>query len=170
MSSPGIANVGTRAIQLGERPDETAHFIAELRDHMSAGKYLQWRGTVTPSVATESLWHLPPPASTAPDGAERIKAWQTRFRPGLCYFRRGPGFVQIRDIRFPAAASYTIDDEALLRIFTDCLEPRMLAELTQREREGVELLLSENLALRVGDHVVTIPYRMRRWPVPASEV
>ncbi|WP_220447522.1 DUF5825 family protein [Nonomuraea diastatica] len=86
-------------------------------------------------------------------------------------YRRGPGFLQVKDMRDPAAAArMIIDDGALGSAFTHCLRPRRLPDLGAAERDAVDVLIDERLVLRCGDLVVTLPNRMRRWPVPAMSV
>lgn len=153
---------------LGRTAVESAKFIAGLRDLMSAGAVARWRGAVTPAL-TESaaLHHLPPP-----HGAEEVLGpWRSRFRLGLCYYRRGPDFIHIKDIRDPSAgAAYVLDDPLLVRAFTRCLSPTRLPDVAVDERAAIDLLLAEHLLLRLDDCVVTLPYHMRRWPIPATLV
>jgi len=116
----------------------------------------------------DDLYHLPPPRQ---DGSadERVLRWQAAFRPGLCYYRTGPGFVEVRDVRRPAdAARLTIDDQLLISVFTTCLSPTAAADLDADSLAAAETLLAERLLLRFADVLLTAPYRMRRWPIPAG--
>jgi hypothetical protein len=138
--------------------------VAALRDAFGTGRVLNWRVEAMPRTVVPLLWHLPPPGNAAPDFAE----WRSVFRPGLCYYRRGPGFVQVKDVRDPEeAGSFTIDEPHVLRAFLRCLRPTALTDLDALERDAAEALLDERLLLRAADQVVVLPYRMRRWPVPA---
>ncbi|MFI0450223.1 DUF5825 family protein [Actinomadura sp. 6N118] len=154
-------------IRLGEQPDQTLQFIHRLREGVGVGAVHTWRGEIVPPIRADLLCHLPPPAGNG-NGAEE---WRSRFRVGLCYYRQGPGFVQIKDVRdHDTAATFVIDTPALLTGFLRCLEPTPLADLTLDQQEAAEALVNERLLLRLGDHVLTLPYRMKRWPVPAPLV
>lgn len=154
-------------IRLGERPEPTLWFIGLLRDRLSEGVITQWRGELVDTMDVTVLHHLPPPTGVD----SRIDEWRAAFRVGLCYFRKGPAFIQIKDVRnAEASANFILDDPALIFAFTRFLQPRSLTRLEPTERDATDTLLAEGLLLRVGDHATTLPYRMSRWPVPATLV
>ncbi|MEH1129502.1 DUF5825 family protein [Micromonospora sp. CPCC 206061] len=157
----------SEVIRLGERPEPTLRFIGLLRDRLSEGVITQWRGELVDTMDVTALHHLPPPTGVG----SRIDEWQATFRVGLCYFRKGPAFIQIKDVRnAEASANFILDDPALIIAFTHYLQPRSLTGLESTERDATDTLLAEGLLLRVGDHATTLPYRMSRWPVPATLV
>lgn len=154
-------------IRLGERPEPTLRFVGRLRDRLSEGVITPWRGELVDRMDVTALHHLPPPTGVD----SRIDEWRAVFRVGLCYFRKGPAFIQIKDVRnAEASASFILDEPALITAFTRYLQPRSLTRLESTERDATETLLAEGLLLRVGDHATTLPYRMSRWPVPATLV
>jgi hypothetical protein len=159
--------VAGEVMRLGGRPEPTLRFIGLLRDRLSGGVVTQWRGELVDTIDVTALHHLPPPTGADP----RIDEWRAAFRVGLCYFRKGPAFIQIKDVRnADASANFILDDPALVDAFTHYLQPRSLARLEPAEREATDTLLAEGLLLRMGDHATTLPYRMSRWPVPATLV
>lgn len=147
-----------------DEPTAALQVIADVRDAMSAGRILGWRAETIPPAAAPLLWHLPPPSGVG----QELRDWRARFRAGLCYYRRGPGFVQVKDVREPDdAAGIVLDQPAVLGVFSRCLRPTSLADLDPAEGDAAEALLAERLLLRIADEVLVLPYRMRRWPVPA---
>ena len=114
------------------------------------------------------LYHLAPPV----DGGTSLDAWRARHRPGLCYYRRGPGFVNVKDVRSDAtAARFSIDvgderDDPIAVLEGVC----RVDELSAPTRSLLEELDRERLSLRLEDSATLLPYRMRRWPIPALEV
>ena len=138
---------------------------------MAAGVVERWTGVVADNVDTTLLHHLPQPeraAAQAADTDPRLIAWAAAFRPALCYYRVGPGFIQVKDIRDPAAsARLTLDYAAHRQLFLRCLRPTVVDDLTGAERAAVAALAAERLLLIVDGLAVTVPYRMRRWPIPA---
>ena len=65
---------------------------------------------------------------------------------------------------------FVLDDPLLVWTFTRCLLPTHLPDVAVNERAAIDALLAENLMLRLDDCVVTLPYRMTRWPIPATVV
>ncbi|MEW1828170.1 DUF5825 family protein [Streptomyces sp. NPDC088196] len=129
-----------------------------VRWHLRAGRRAE------PSLTAHHLTHLQPPVSL--DGgrsAERLAEWRTRFYVGRCVWRRGPGFVQIRDRR-----------DGVLQRF-DLIRPeyvRAVALLEDQRADGVDpevldTLRAEHLVLDFGGRVWWAPYRIDRWPVPS---
>lgn len=145
-------------------PEAAAGAVAWLRDSLSEGELPRWRAVGLPAAQVPLLVHLPPPES----GGDEHARWRSAFRRGLCYFRRGPGFVQVKDVRDPtSSAGFVLDVPEVIEVFLRCLRP---TPATGVDADAAEVLLHERLLLRVGDQLVTLPYRMRRWPVPAMAV
>ncbi|MCK1823382.1 DUF5825 family protein [Streptomyces sp. XM83C] len=108
------------------------------------------------------LSHLHPPLRIegVPDAEEALYTWRTQHY--LCKFvwRRGPGFVQIRDRRWGELRRFTADEPEYqaaieaLDFGTDHRDvpPAVLADLA-----------GELLVLRVGDLGWWLPYRVNRW-------
>lgn len=168
---PGGVDVSPSPIRLGARPVETVHFIARLRDNLTDGTTTRWHGDVTSALPTPLLWHLPPPVYPRAGLNEQVDMWRSRFRFGLCYYRLGPDFIHVKDIRNPkASASFVLDQPVLTQVFAECLSPRHFSELRSAQQEAAEALIGEGLLLRLEDHIVTLPSRMLHWPVPATEV
>ncbi|MEV0326829.1 DUF5825 family protein [Micromonospora echinospora] len=96
---------------------------------------------------------------------------KSTFRLGLCYYRQGPGFLGVRDVRDPAeSAVYVLDEPPLREAFLRCLTPQRLDDWPAQGQAAAEELIAEGLLLRRGGLAVTLPYRMRVWPVPATAV
>ncbi|MGW7544331.1 DUF5825 family protein [Streptomyces sp. NPDC054770] len=129
-----------------------------VRWHLRAGR------RADPALTAHHLTHLQPPVSL--DGgrsAERLAEWRTRFYVGRCVWRRGPGFVQIRDRR-----------DGVLQRF-DLIQPEYVQAVTLLEdarADGVDpgvlaALRAEHLVLDFGGRDWWAPYRIDRWPVPS---
>lgn len=148
--------------------------VIRLRRQLENGIAGPWAETLPGALDTRLLHHLPPPA--VPSGAEpqsadpRLEPWRAAFRLGLCYYRHGPGFIQVKDVREPrAAARITIDQAPLIDAFLRCGEqPVHLASQAGDDQAALEVLLREGLLLQFGPFVTTAPYRMRCWPIPAG--
>jgi hypothetical protein len=145
---------------------ETLGVVRLLREATANGLPVSWHADVDGRFDVSPLFHLPPP-ETATDEAS-LDAWRLRHRPGLCYYRVGPDFVSIKDVRCAdAAARFRLGAVAEFR----ALEPIVRVEsLDAAAGALLEDLERERLVLRLGGFATLLPSRMRRWPVPAREV
>ncbi|MET8470061.1 DUF5825 family protein [Streptomyces sp. NPDC006422] len=117
-----------------------------------------------------TLHHLPPPAQQDGEPAE-LTAWREAHAYGMLYHRRGPGFVTVMDRRErPASARFTLDHPDLLAAFDVLGDAAPLEELAPAHQEAARHLADEGLTLIVGGWAVTLPPRMRRWPVPCMAI
>ncbi len=158
-------------VALGDEPRSTALFVAFLRDSTTHLTGVEWRGTLAETVDPALLHHLPPPSDLGAGSDEIVARWRASYQYGTCYYRRGPGFLLVRDVRVAvSAARYTLDDPVLVATFLRCQEPASLNALTGEQREAVGLLHTERLVLRMADVVVGLPIRMLHWPIPSMAV
>jgi hypothetical protein len=129
-----------------------------VRWHLRAGR------RVYPRLTTHDLSHLQPPVSLdGPRSAERLAQWKSRFYIGRCVWRRGPGFVQIRDRR-----------DGVLQRF-DLVQPEYVHAVPLLEKQQTDAvdpgvltsLRAEHLVLDFGGLDWWAPYLIDRWPVPS---
>ncbi|MFV2127570.1 DUF5825 family protein [Micromonospora sp. LOL_013] len=125
------------------------------------------------------LWrvygHLRPPAAVEIVGADpetdpgtvAAAAWRDAFYFDKCTYRRGPGFVQVRDRRAGRLNLLTIDDPAYLAVLEQLLDG---AEMTTVDLDIAREFGEEGLVTKVGDRLVWLPHRLRRWPLPSMVV
>lgn len=167
-------------VDLGAGPDDAADadavrrlvLVRELTSHGIAVDWrlrlpgedaAQWRVYSHLQVPTELV--LAPECPTDP--REALAQWRESFYIDKCSYRHGPGFVQVRDRRSGALNLLTIDDPAYLAVFAMLVEGAPLAAVDLPiAREFGE----EGLVAKVGDQLVWLPYRLRRWPLPAMSI
>jgi Family of unknown function (DUF5825) len=106
------------------------------------------------------LSHLYPPGEVI--GAEDVRLeWQHSYHFFKCAYRRGPGFLQVRDRRSDVLRKITVDGPAHRAAIDDLLEgcpasavpPSILRDLT-----------TMRLVHLLGDTAWWLPYRVRQWP------
>ncbi|MYW45072.1 DUF5825 family protein [Streptomyces sp. SID161] len=157
-------------LDLGGTGRGTAEAVAFLRECQGLGLRVDWRATGTPSYDPALLHHLPPPARhlSSPD---ELTAWRAAYAYGVLHHRRGPDFVAVLDRRERGtAARLTLDHPALHDTFLRLLEPTPVDALDPARREALGLLAAERLVLAAGGWAVSLPPRIRRWPVPCTAV
>ncbi|WP_426749394.1 RiPP maturation radical SAM C-methyltransferase [Myxococcus sp. Y35] len=156
---------------LDERqPERSVHFIRFLRDSAAARLRVHWSGSASGAVKARALNHLEPPMA---GGEETLRAWKERHAYGRCYWRAGPDFVLIKDSRAGGDfARFTLEDGPLRDVFTRLSVPQRLDAFgtDETDREALDVLMEEDLVLRLGDWVVALPYQIKHWPVPFMSI
>jgi len=148
----------------------TLGLVRLLREAASVGLPVRWELGAVHGIDIPLLVHLPAPVASSaliPDVAE----WQRRHQPGLCYYRVGPGFVQIKDVRQPeGSARFRITGDQELSWFARLHDVISIEQLDTPGRALLDALLDARIALVSGPCATLLPHRMRRWPVPALDV
>ncbi|WP_435279981.1 DUF5825 family protein [Streptomyces sp. 1222.5] len=151
-----------------------ACFLRFLQQLSSFGARVHWQALRLPDCDPALLHHLPPPATVVQvdqNTRDAIATWQSNYQYGLCHYRVGPGFIEIRDGRDAGQMRrLTIANRTAVDSFEALLQPvasdRMNSEMNRLKME----LLKRRLLLRVGGWCFILPYRLRRWPVPHTSL
>ncbi|MER6913585.1 DUF5825 family protein [Streptomyces sp. NPDC000594] len=160
---------GTVDLARAEAGSDGAAAVAALvavRELTGHGIAVDWTVLLPPGAPDwRPLGHLHPPAEVLGGGDEVTAAWRDTFHSAKCGYRRGPGFIEVRDHRMDTFRRLVIRHprheqivEPLLRGVpaTDLAE----AVSTRYQRAG--------LLHRVGGHLWWAPYRLRRWPLSTT--
>lgn len=138
----------------------TLSFVRFLREATSAGVWVRWSGTVGPEIDAGLLCHLPPPESPEP-------AWRASHEAGLCYYRVGPGFIQVTDRRPGARPRHAVlNSQPHLDLFGTFLVPAPVPDSDDVPYAAFDELARGRLLLRIGDNAITLPHRLLCRPVP----
>jgi hypothetical protein len=131
------------------------HALVLLRELTSHGIVIDW--ALRAPRQWRLLSHLYPPSAVT--GAPQVaRAWREEYHHGKYVVRRGPGFVQIRDHRFGALKSSTIDDPGYLAALD-----RMMAGCPSADLPMKELL-------HLSGQICGLPCRPYRWPCPSMSL
>jgi len=158
-------------VPVGRDLDEDLRLLRFLREATRRTLRVEWTMGGRPLVEQRDLIHLVPPVDgDGPDAAACAAQWRADYRYGLYYYRNGPDFVTVKDVRPGGETVFlTIDGDSAAQF-------RAIAEATtadQLDAEGLSALadaVDYGLALRGERAVLMLPYRMRRWPVPYSAI
>jgi hypothetical protein len=144
---------------------QAAYALAAIAEFTGAGLVVDWRlrlGQVNGSLTWRLLSHLYPPSELIcpqDDGAV-LREWTSTFAMGKLAYRRGPGFVQVRDNRWGGIRQLTIDNprhlEAIERLRCCSHADDIPADVLDRFR-------ARHLIGAVEDLIWWLPYRRRRW-------
>jgi hypothetical protein len=141
-----------------------------LRELTSWGIVVDWQ--LRPGQHAE-VWqrlnHLHPPSELLEQAAsaEILQAWRDTFYLCKCVYRRGPGFVEVRDRRAGTLSRFVIDDPAYLAAVTTLLDGAPARDIPAQVLAD---FVAEGLVGRAGDLAWWLPYRVHRWPWPAMLV
>lgn len=141
-----------------------------LRELTSWGIVADWR--LRPGEHAE-IWrrlvHLCPPAELIgqPDAKEALETWRDTFYLCKCVYRRGPGFIEVRDRRDGTLSRFVIDDPAYMAAVEMLVGGAPAASVPG---EILDDFLAEGLAGVAGGSAWWLPYRVRRWPWPSMIV
>jgi hypothetical protein len=167
----GVAAVeveGEVALGVEDAPG-SLEFLRFLRDSLSHGLRVRWNGRIGAGLPVRSLSHLTPPTGGAALAFNpAVAAWRRRFTYGRCYWRSGPGFAQVSDSRGGRTdASWTLSDPPTLDLFLRLMQPADIADCGEREAvdRALASLCEREVVVRLGDRLLSLPYRLRHWPV-----
>ena len=138
--------------------------LSLVRDLTARAVLVEWglRLPAAPADAWQVLSHLQPPRRIeGPTGAdEALRAWQQGHYLCKCLWRKGPGFVQIRDRRWGELRRFTADEPD----YEDTIEHLMYGAPSASVPAAVlDDFRSENLVLDIGPLSWWLPYRISRW-------
>ncbi len=136
---------------------ETVRF---LRDTVPLGVHVSWT-PADPAAVPQTLVHLWPPANTQPAGAPPPKLF------GIYYWRKGPDFISIQDIR-PGIVPcfYVLDEPDIFDAFLQLQQPAARDAVPADRQNALEQMEQENMLFSTGRYVVALPCRVARWPTP----
>ncbi|MEO3778874.1 DUF5825 family protein [Micromonospora sp. B11E3] len=157
-------------LTFGQSPAEDLELLRYLRDVTSHAVRLRWRLAGVPTFPLHTHVHLVAPSGGVDaDAAAYAMRWTAGYRYGSFFYRRGPGFVMIKDVRPESEdARLTIDEGA--EHFLAMARARTVDDLGAAARELVDTVAEAGLLLRAEDRLLVLPYRIRHWPVPYLSV
>lgn len=174
----GLFRSGVRQVDLDEVIDLTGDTSARqavkalvlVRELTAHGLVVNWRIRLPGGMQLPLLLgHLYPPQTVvdSPYGAQIAELWRARFYVGKCFWRQGPGFVEVRDRRSARQVHVTIDDPQ----FVSAIEPLSRgAALGEIPEHVLDHFTEAGFVHRVEEYVWWTPYRIRRWPSPPVAV
>ncbi|MFE9427455.1 DUF5825 family protein [Kitasatospora sp. NPDC006697] len=167
---------GVRCLRLPEPvllcADAPAASVAALllvREATGQGLAVRWTGSCPDGcgAADGRYHHFYPPERLIGAGSEALARWRGGYFPGKCLFRRGPGFVEVRDRRSGALELYTIDEPGQLEQLPALLDGTPAEQLPAGVRRD---FTEAGLITEQGGLAWWLPMGVRRWPFPSTLV
>ncbi|MEV1024719.1 DUF5825 family protein [Streptomyces sp. NPDC050264] len=165
--------LGARRVRLPAPIDLTAaadpaaalYGLSLVRDLTARAVMVEWELRLDPRAGESwrPLSHLQPPASLhGPDGGEEeaLRTWRRGHYLCKCLWRKGPGFIQIRDRRWGELRRFTAD-EPEYDTAIGLLDYGAPADTVAKS--VLDDFRTEQLVLEVGAYAWWLPYRVSRW-------
>lgn len=167
VSIPDTVDLDSESTSRAER--DAPRRLALVRELTSYGIAVEWRLRLAGNDRDEwrQFSHLFPPIELRTavcddaDGEQSLVDWRTGFRIGIYHYRRGPGFIVVRDQRSGTPRSTTIDDPAQLAAVA---ELERGGGISESNRDIATLFATRGFVTNVGEDAVWLPCRLRRWP------
>ncbi|SHN10063.1 DUF5825 family protein [Actinacidiphila paucisporea] len=168
---------GARRVRLAEAVDLTAAGSADgavravrqlslIRDLTARAVLVEWtlRTATDDPEGWRALGHLQPPQHVhglpAAAAADQLRDWREGHYVGLCLWRQGPGFVQIRDRRWGGLARFTVDEPHYQQAIARLSYGALAGDVPD---DALSDFLGERLVLPFGRLNWWAPYRVARW-------
>jgi hypothetical protein len=166
---------GARCVRIAEpvdvcrdAPAASARALVLIRELTGRGMAVEWTARCADGcVADRRLAHLYPPGAVLGAPSTVAIDWRATYFPCRCVFRRGPGFVEVRDRRFGTLEMFTIDDPlhmAAIDAMAEGLPSGSAPGEVLADFVGAELVAEQ------AGHLWWLPVRVHRWPTPALMV
>jgi hypothetical protein len=137
-----------------------------LREATSHAVRLRWTLAGVPCFPLRTHVHLVPPiGGTDREAADYAREWSGSYRYGCYYYREGPGFVTVKDVRPDGdPVRMTIGEGA--EHFLAMSRARTEGDLGDEAAALLGTAEQAGLLIRESGRLLVLPYRMRHWPVP----
>ncbi len=162
----------SQPVDLSDELDEQTlvQTMVLLRELTSWGIVIDWQLRAQESSnLLQRLNYLYPPADLLGQaGTEEIlRDWRETFYVCKCVYRRGPGFVEVRDRRSGALIRFTIDDPPHLAAIDVLVNGTLIDSVPA---DVLAAFLEEGLVGVAGQRTWWLPHPVRRWPSPSMIV
>ncbi len=146
-------------------PDDMAQ-IRYLREATSHAQRLHWTLAGVPLLPLHTHVHLLFPRGGIDERSDAYaREWAAAYRYASFFYRIGPGFVTIKDIRPGLEPNRMVITEGAQQ-FLDMTSVRHVSELDSEAKRMLDDATEAGLLLRHDDELLVLPYRLRHWPVP----
>jgi hypothetical protein len=167
--SLGLKEIHATLYFIQFEPKVALRQVQLLRECVSLGVRICWKGKIDKDFNLKPFFHLPPPISL--NASESIlNDWRETYQFGTFFWRQGPEFIFVKDIRDPKnSAKFIIDDAPMISIINQCLKPTKTNTFKGKEL-FVEELIEEGILFECQDYILTLPYRIMEWPIPFDTI
>ncbi len=148
----------------GPQADTAMGALVLIRELTGYGVCVEWTAQCRTGCDDHRLFgHLWPPATVLGVEAPVAREWRQRFFPAKCVFRRGPGFLEVRDRRWGSLELFTIEEPTWCDAVMAMMEG---APVDLVPRQARQVFAEARFTVTRGGRVWWLPAQVRRWPFP----
>ncbi|PED90006.1 DUF5825 family protein [Bacillus toyonensis] len=148
-----------------ETPRKLVHELFILRELTEQYINLNWKLITNDLETLDPFIHLIPP-SVGYEGCNSVENWRESYFKEALTYRRGPGFVKVRDERSPDETELLlIDDIDELNVFHLTMLPTKISTLGNLQNV-LQILVDFNLVFVIEDWAINLCTRANRNKVP----
>lgn len=177
-AAAAFARSGVRRVALSEPVDlsdvlgeqDRVQTMVLLRELTGWGIVIDWQLRAAERCdLLGRLNYLYPPADLLgrTDAEKTLRDWRETFYVCKCVYRRGPGFVEVRDRRRGLLIRFTIDDPLYLETIDVLVKGTLIDSVPT---DVLTAFLKEDLVGVAGQKTWWLPHPVRRWPTPSMIV
>lgn len=166
----GSVVAAEQPLAFGRSVADDLQLLYMLREATSHVVRLRWTLAGIPLFPLRTHVHLVPPSSgVGAEAADYAREWLAGYRYGSYYYRQGPGFVTVKDVR-PGGdpVRMTIGDGA--DHFLTMASARDEHDLAEGTAAFLDTAQEAGLLVRGSGRFLVLPYRLRHWPVPYASI
>lgn len=153
-------------LTFGDSIEGDLNAMRYLREVTSNAVRLRWTLAGIPLLPLETHIHLlRPSGGSDPASDAYAQRWANGYRYASFYYRQGPGFLVIKDVRPDREATRMVISEGCEHLLS-MMDAYTVNELTPAARDVLADAQEAGLIVQHDEHLLVLPYRMRHWPVP----
>ncbi|MFI0351062.1 DUF5825 family protein [Actinomadura sp. 9N407] len=137
--------------------------LSLVRELTRIGLPAQWTLACDDDFPVSPLHSLYPPSAVVQGDGGAARRWQDSYRYGSLFFRKGPGFIDVRDARRAGLRRLTFSRQAQLDAVRALDRGATLESVSPAVADD---LRRHRLVTEIGPYLWWLPYRLHRWPDP----
>jgi hypothetical protein len=171
-----LVSSGCRRLELADSVDADFNSVTSvqmmhlIRDATGFGLQINWSMATAPADINNFTHLFPPSGGFDSTGKEIAELWRDAYSFGTCFFRVGPSFIALKDVRRTVEAARMVIEEPYFRSFLELAEWDTIGKLPAGSTAIVDDLVKVGLCHLGRAGMMVLPYRMREWPIPFSAI
>ncbi len=154
-------------VPLGHDTDTDVVYYSHLREATRRRVSLRWTLSGDQCIPTELVRHLIPPTLWDAGNDDVARGWRDLYRFGLLHFRKGPGFVTVKDLRKGFhRVTYTLTGQHASTLLT--MADGIVHPLVELDTDAVQELVAIGVAIAGHELGALLALPSDEWPVPCS--